>query len=118
MLRRATARYAPLLRHSQPQRALSTRRTKLHQPLGTVPAGTDAAAVRDKFGSNAMDLIQAADTVEVDGAVAVCDGGGGALGHPLEYIKILVADGADAGPQICKYCGTKFVRKSGATGGH
>lgn len=26
--------------------------------------------------------------IEVEGMVAVCDGGGGALGHPKEYIEL------------------------------
>lgn len=88
----------------------TTRRPRLHQPLGTVPAGTDPEAVRSKWGSNAMDKIQETPAVEVDGNVAACNGGGGALGHPIEYIKLLVSD-EDAGPQVCKYCGLKFVRK-------
>ena len=34
--------------------------------------------------------------------------GGGALGHPLEYIQLNTADGL---PQRCKYCNLKFIRK-------
>lgn len=96
------------------RRALSasqtTRRPRMHQPLGSVPAGTDPELVRSKWGSDAMEKIQETPPIEVDGDFAVCDGGGGALGHPIEYIKLLVSD-EDAGPQVCKYCGLKFVRK-------
>lgn len=88
----------------------TSRRPRLHQPLGSVPAGTDPQAVRSKWGSDAMDKIQETATIEVDSNVAICNGGGGALGHPVEYIKLLVSD-EDAGPQVCKYCGLKFVRK-------
>lgn len=81
----------------------------LHHPLGVVPEGTDRAAVRAKWGSDAMDKIEDTDIIKVDGDVAVCAGAGGALGHPVEYIKLLVSD-EDAGPQVCKYCGRKFIR--------
>lgn len=79
-----------------------------HQPLGVPPDGTDIDEVRSKWGSNAMDLIQAAPPVYVKGPVAICDGGGGALGHPIEYIQLKRAD--PRFPAVCKYCGTKFIR--------
>lgn len=85
-------------------------RPRMHQPLGMVPSGTDLEAVRSKWGSNAMEKILETDVIEVDGDVAICDGGGGPLGHPVEYIKLLVSD-EDAGPQVCKYCGLKYIRK-------
>lgn len=82
-------------------------RIPLHQPLGVPPAGTDSEAVRSKWGSNGMDMVQVADVFEVPGPVATCDGGGGPLGHPIEYIQI---DRADAQfPAVCKYCGNKFM---------
>lgn len=46
----------------------------------------------------------------VDGHVAVCDGGGGALGHPLEYIQL---DTYTDKPQVCKYCGLRFIKSHG-----
>lgn len=82
---------------------------RLHQPLGTVPSGVDLESVRQKWGSDAMEKIHETDVIEVDGPVAICDGGGGPLGHPIEYIKLLVTD--DNVPQVCKYCGTKYRRK-------
>lgn len=54
-----------------------------------------------------MDLVQSAEPVKVYGPVAVCDGGGGPLGHPIEYIQISRADAMY--PAVCKYCGQKFV---------
>ena len=33
-----------------------------------------------------------------------CDGGMGALGHPLVYLKI-----GDSGDVVCPYCSRKFV---------
>lgn len=84
-----------------------TTRIPLHQPLGVPPPGTDPLQVRSKWGSDAMELIQAAPPIEVSGAVATCNGGGGPLGHPLEYIQINRADAKY--PAICKYCGNKFI---------
>lgn len=81
-----------------------------HLPLGAVPEDTDLEEVRSKWGSNAMDLITDTPVIEVDGVVAICDGGGGALGHPIEYIKLKVSD-EEAGPQVCKYCGLRYKRK-------
>ena len=37
-----------------------------------------------------------------------CNGGGGALGHPLVYLEM----GAD-GEVTCGYCGRRFVLKGG-----
>lgn len=91
---------------STPSRLASTR-VPLHQPLGVPVAGTDTEAVRSKWGSNAMDLVQSAEVTKVSGPVAICDGGGGPLGHPIEYIQL---DRADAQfPAVCKYCGRKFI---------
>ena len=70
--------------------------------------------------------------IEVDGTVAMCDGGtydnlflqkrsrpahatkkktgGGATGHPVEYIQLNTTDRSK--PQTCKYCGLRFVQKA------
>merc|ERR1711957_295539 len=58
-----------------------------------------------KHRSNALDLIQQVPSIKVDGDVAVCDGGGGALGHPLEYIKVGFRGGK---PVSCIYCGLRY----------
>ena len=44
--------------------------------------------------------------IEVEGHVAICDGGSGALGHPIEYIQL---DDASGKPGVCKYCGLRLV---------
>ncbi|CAM9326717.1 unnamed protein product [Heterosigma akashiwo] len=59
--------------------------------------------------SNAEELIAKVAPIEVDGHIAVCDGGGGALGHPLEYIQLDTKD--LTAPQTCKYCGLRYVGK-------
>jgi uncharacterized Zn-finger protein len=36
-----------------------------------------------------------------------CDGGGGPLGHPIEYMTL-----AKGGQTVCKYCDRRYVHKS------
>jgi uncharacterized Zn-finger protein len=55
------------------------------------------------------------DIVTVETAVVGCDGGDGALGHPLVFLKI------DASRQVeCPYCSRLFRLKDGVSpdGGH
>ena len=61
-----------------------------------------------KHRSNALDLVQQVPIIEVEGEMAICDGGGGALGHPLEYIS-LERPGV---VERCKYCGLRFASKA------
>lgn len=69
---------------------------------------TDAPYAKGKHRSNALELIEKQPVIEVEGDMAVCDGGGGVLGHPLEYIKV----GSNGGkPVACIYCGLKFQQK-------
>ncbi|CAM9563587.1 unnamed protein product [Discosporangium mesarthrocarpum] len=58
--------------------------------------------------SDAEERIAQLPVVEVDGEVALCTGGGGALGHPLEYIKLLKTDNE---PVECRYCGIRYKMK-------
>ena len=46
--------------------------------------------------------------VLVDNHRVSCDGGGGALGHPLVWMEI----GA-GGEAVCKYCDKRFVLRGG-----
>jgi uncharacterized Zn-finger protein len=56
----------------------------------------------------------APETVEVEELRVACDGGGGALGHPLVYLNLSKERWVD-----CPYCDRRFVLKEGATpGGH
>lgn len=36
-----------------------------------------------------------------------CDGGGGPLGHPIEYMTL-----TKGGQTVCKYCSRRYVHKS------
>ncbi len=52
------------------------------------------------------------ETIDVSTAEVSCDGGGGALGHPLVYLKI--------GPEgwvECPYCDRRFALDDGAGAG-
>mmetsp|Transcript_19433 Transcript_19433/g.49067 ORF Transcript_19433/g.49067 Transcript_19433/m.49067 type:complete len:118 (-) Transcript_19433:76-429(-) len=60
--------------------------------------------------SNAEKLINEVAPIEVDSAVAVCDGGGGALGHPLEYIQLNTTTPGKA--ETCIYCGLRYKMKA------
>lgn len=61
-----------------------------------------------------MELVHKYPVIEVAGDMAICDGGGGALGHPLEYIS-LARPGAI---EYCKYCSLRYTQKAGSSGGH
>eukprot|EP00521_Asterionellopsis_glacialis_P003084 CAMPEP_0195269506 /NCGR_PEP_ID=MMETSP0706-20130129/13808_1 /TAXON_ID=33640 /ORGANISM="Asterionellopsis glacialis, Strain CCMP134" /LENGTH=113 /DNA_ID=CAMNT_0040324625 /DNA_START=252 /DNA_END=593 /DNA_ORIENTATION=- len=61
-----------------------------------------------KHRSNALDLVNQQPIIEVDGDIAICDGGGGALGHPVEYIKVGHRNGE---PKACVYCGLKYKKR-------
>jgi NADH dehydrogenase (ubiquinone) Fe-S protein 6 len=61
-----------------------------------------------KHRSNALELIDKHPIVEVEGERAICDGGGGALGHPLEYISLQRPGVVEK----CKYCGLRFKSKA------
>ena len=50
------------------------------------------------------------EVIDVAGGTAVCDGGGGALGHPVEYIQLNTVSDE---PAVCKYCGLRFRMRSG-----
>ncbi|KAJ1817461.1 hypothetical protein LPJ75_001708 [Coemansia sp. RSA 2598] len=54
----------------------------------------------------AIELIAEEPVREVEGRLACCDGGGGALGHPRVWINL------DEGkPESCGYCGLRFQMK-------
>jgi NADH dehydrogenase (ubiquinone) Fe-S protein 6 len=48
------------------------------------------------------------NVIEVEGNMAICDGGNGALGHPVEYIQL---DNISSDIATCKYCGLRFKSK-------
>ena len=47
------------------------------------------------------------ETIEIDGTVAACNGGGGPLGHPKVYLNLGAAGRAE-----CPYCSREFVNRA------
>jgi uncharacterized Zn-finger protein len=70
----------------------------------------------NKHKSNAEQLIAKQKIIVVKGTVAQCDGGGGALGHPVEYIQLETRK--DGTPSVCKYCGLTYKKDPDFHGGH
>lgn len=76
---------------------------------------TESEYTLGKHRSNALSLLQQQDVIEVDGDMAVCDGGGGSMGHPLEYIMLGarqdIGEGSWADGIRCLYCGLRYRSK-------
>ena len=53
--------------------------------------------------------VSAPEIVETDDTRVMCDGGGGALGHPRVYLEMGDEDFVE-----CPYCDRRFVLKAGA----
>ncbi|KAL3662714.1 hypothetical protein V7S43_012120 [Phytophthora oleae] len=70
----------------------------------------------NRHRSDAEQRIAKVPIVELASSVAVCDGGGGALGHPVEYIQLDTRKHNT--PQACKYCGVRYKMKEGFHAGH
>ncbi len=51
-----------------------------------------------------LDPLPAPETIIVDTRRVSCDGGGGALGHPIVFYEMGEEDFVE-----CKYCGRRFV---------
>jgi len=49
------------------------------------------------------------EVIEVTQEKVGCDGGEGALGHPLVYLTL-----DSTGKVDCPYCGRRFIRRGGA----
>jgi uncharacterized Zn-finger protein len=47
------------------------------------------------------------ETVETDETTTACNGGGGALGHPLVYLNL-----APTGRVECPYCSRAFINRA------
>ena len=49
------------------------------------------------------------EVIEIEEPRVGCDGGGGALGHPMVYYSFGTKDAVD-----CGYCGRRFVKRRAA----
>jgi len=70
----------------------------------------DAADVTGRIGnahrSESQSFVSQVPVAEIDGHTAICEGGGGSLGHPVEYIELNPDE-----PSTCLYCGYKYIQK-------
>jgi uncharacterized Zn-finger protein len=55
--------------------------------------------------------MQPFETIYVDDTIVACNGGGGALGHPLVYLNL-----ATEGKVECPYCSRLFIRGAAPQG--
>eukprot|EP00540_Astrosyne_radiata_P022385 CAMPEP_0116833006 /NCGR_PEP_ID=MMETSP0418-20121206/6201_1 /TAXON_ID=1158023 /ORGANISM="Astrosyne radiata, Strain 13vi08-1A" /LENGTH=123 /DNA_ID=CAMNT_0004462417 /DNA_START=22 /DNA_END=393 /DNA_ORIENTATION=+ len=81
--------------------------TSVKNPSDYTLTGKPSEYSLGKHRSNALELIKAQPIIEVDAEMAICDGGGGALGHPIEYISLEYPGEI----KECIYCGTRFKRR-------
>lgn len=55
-------------------------------------------------GQQSFFLVDDREVVLTTAHDVACDGGGGALGHPIEYMTL-----GKVGVVVCKYCGRRYV---------
>lgn len=111
-------RYKPLIRsaihharrHTGPYTVSTMVNVQVSRSFAVKASTEEATGVfGNKHRSDAEEIVSRVRVIEVDGTVALCDGGGGNLGHPIEYIKLDYRT-----PQIpvtCKYCGLRYIMK-------
>ena len=58
---------------------------------------------------SSREAIPAPETIDVETTRVMCDGGGGALGHPRVFLEMGDEDFVE-----CGYCDRRFVLKKGA----
>ncbi|KIK28550.1 hypothetical protein PISMIDRAFT_7539 [Pisolithus microcarpus 441] len=119
-LRRASSTKAPVTTSSPPAPAEDTppsgiapQAPNYPTPWSTSQRPRPAARSGPRFEQTAMELqpnpLSAMELIAnepvriVQGRKAVCDGGGGALGHPKIFINL-----DKPGPHTCGYCGLQF----------
>jgi uncharacterized Zn-finger protein len=67
----------------------------------------------DQMTPGDPDALPAPEVFNVTSTKVKCDGGGGALGHPLVWY-----DMGEENFVECLYCDRRFVLEAGARGGH
>ncbi|XP_060212071.1 NADH dehydrogenase [ubiquinone] iron-sulfur protein 6, mitochondrial-like [Lycium barbarum] len=63
------------------------------------------AAQVDTSKKSPMELINEVPPIKVEGRIAACGDTNPALGHPIEYICLDLAE-----PSVCKYCGLRYTQ--------
>lgn len=81
-------------------------RTSVTDPA--VRSDHTAKWMQEHYKKSPMELIAVVPPIEVKGRIAVCEGAKDpALGHPVEYINV-----DDPRPNVCKYCGLRYVQEA------
>merc|ERR1712216_974881 len=88
------------------RRAMSTAVTVRTTALETTYPAPTVGTPCPVFKSDAEARIALIPPIAVSSSTARCDGGGGPLGHPVEYIQL---NTKRPEPQTCKYCGLTFI---------
>ena len=102
-----------LLRHRY---AGTNNRVDQAAPSCIIPAAGKTCRSAGQAASMTSDReigMQPTETIQVETETVGCDGGGGALGHPLVYLTL-----DNGGKADCPYCGRRFVLKEGAKLSH
>ena len=90
---------------------LPSQRPRCQPPTAALPLPARAAQIAypvNAHRSNAASLVSEVPPIVVaSGHVAMCDGGGGTTGHPIEYLQLELRAGA--APSLCRYCGLRYV---------
>ncbi len=85
------------------------------EPAGeSIPVSTKYCSSEDPAGQRSMSdrasptLPDIDEVIHVNDRVVACDGGGGPLGHPRVFLRIVAAD------VVCPYCSRIYVLNEGA----
>ena len=74
----------------------------------SIAPGKSLGIVISMGQSQASTQMKPPETIEVDRDRVGCDGGKGALGHPLVYLTV-----DNSGKVDCPYCGRRYIRRYG-----
>ncbi|KAF8337419.1 zinc-finger domain-containing protein [Cantharellus anzutake] len=78
---------------------------QLRPPPKSSPRFEQIAQEYQPTPQSAMEMVNSQPIILSDARIAVCDGGGGPLGHPKIFINL-----DKPGPRPCGYCGLRFQR--------
>lgn len=81
------------------------------QPTEASENSANSPHLHGQFRSNAEKRVKEIPVIEVEGNLAVCEGGGGSLGHPIEYIQLDKVNNSNE-PSTCLYCGLRYKSKA------
>lgn len=92
-------------------RTLSSATFNVNLPTEQSENNKNSPYLEGQFRSNAERRVKEVPVIEVEGNLAVCEGGGGSLGHPIEYITLDKVNNSNE-PSTCIYCGLRYRSKA------